>query len=138
MPDPVHDWLAKLAAAQPAEVLLRLTHLEAQQTTSTVALAALAQKIATMEAAMASAADYVARVDNATSEIASDLQDLRTQLQSVRDEIPAAQQAAVDAALGQLDGPIQRLEALGREDDAPVDPEPAPVEGGEEGDTPAA
>jgi predicted nucleic acid-binding Zn-ribbon protein len=128
MTSPVEDWLAKLAAAQPAEVLLRLTNLEAQQTTSTVALAALAQKITTMEAAMASAADYVARVDNATNEIASDLQTLRDQLQAVRDEIPAAQQAAVDAALTQLDGPISRLEALGQEDDAPVDGGDVPAE----------
>lgn len=124
MTGPVNDWLARLAAAQPAEVLLRLTNLEAQQTTSTVALAALAQKIADLEVAlMASAEEFAARLNTATDEIASDLQSLRDQLQAVRDEIPAAQQAAVDSALAQLDAPIARLEALGQD---PADPVPSP------------
>jgi predicted nucleic acid-binding Zn-ribbon protein len=122
-PPPLDQWLARLQAAQPAEVLLRLANLEAQQTVSTVALAALAQKMTQMEGTlMATAEEFASRLDTATNEIASDLQALRDQLQAVRDEIPAAQQAAVDSALAQLDAPIARLEALGQD---PADPVPA-------------
>jgi heme oxygenase len=126
--DPTDFWLARLAAAQPADVLQRLTALEAQQTTSTVALAALTQMIHDLkESLMASVEDVVSRLNTATTEIAGDLQALRDQLQSVRDEIPAAQQAAVDSALTQLDAPIARLEALGQDPSNPVpDPTPTP------------
>ena len=139
---PLSEWLARLQAAQPAEVLLRLANLEAQQTTSTVALAALVQKIVDMEGAlMATAEEFATRLNTATDEIASDLQALRDALQAVRDEIPAAQQAAVDSALAQLDAPIARLEALGQdpanpipgdgggEQPAPVDPTPVDENG---------
>ena len=133
-PDPpspdlaLEPWLARLTAAQPAEHDRRITALEAQQTTSLVALAMLAQKIHNLEVqTMATAEEFAARLDTATSEIASDLQALRDQLQAVRDEIPAAQQAAVDAALAQLDAPIARLEALGQDPQDPVpSPEPTP------------
>ena len=140
-PQPIKVWLDRLNAAQPADVLERLAALEAQQTTSTVALAALTQMISDMEGRlMATAEEFATRLNTATDEIASDLQALRDQLQSVRDEIPAAQQAAVDSALALLDGPIERLEALGQDPQNPIpsdgggepqpeptpDPEPAP------------
>jgi chromosome segregation ATPase len=130
-PDPVADWLARLAAAQPAEVLQRLTNVEAQLTVQAIALAALAQANNQLkESLMATAEEFATRLDNATNEIAADLQSLRDQLQAVRDEIPAAQQAAVDTALAQLDAPIARLEALGQDPQNPVPeptPEPAPA-----------
>jgi chromosome segregation ATPase len=133
-PDPVADWLARLAAAQPAEVLQRLTNVEAQLTVHAVALAALAQENHQLkENLMATAEEFAQRLDVATNEIATDLQSLRDQLQAVRDQIPAAQQAAVDTALAQLDAPIARLEALGQDPADPIPgpapaPEPAPVE----------
>lgn len=127
-PPPLDQWLARLQAAQPAEVLLRLTNLEAQQTTSTVALAALTQQITELETRlMATAEEFATRLDTASNEIAAELQSLRGQLQSLKDQIPAAQQAAVDAALAQLDGPIARLEALGQD---PANPVP-PADGGQ-------
>lgn len=127
--EPVGDWLAKLAAAQPADHALRLTQLEAQQTTTAVALAALVQMIHNMEESlMATAEEFATRLNTATDEVANDLKDLRDQLQAVRDEIPAAQQAAVDDALTKLDAPIARLEALGQD---PANPVPDPGTGGE-------
>lgn len=135
-PNPPADslafWMAKLNAAAPAEVHLRVTNLEAQQTTSTVALAALVQKISSLEGQlMATADEFATRLNTATDEIASDLQALRAQLQTVRDEIPAAQQVAVDEALAKLNAPIARLEALGQDPANPVpDPEPTPEPGG--------
>jgi hypothetical protein len=140
-PPPIQQWLDRLKAAQPADVLERLAALEAQQSTSTVALAALVQMISDMEGRlMATAEEFATRLNTATDEIASDLQALRDQLQSVRDEIPAAQQAAVDSALAQLDAPIARLEALGQDPANPVPdsggtepqpaPEPTPGDGG--------
>jgi chromosome segregation ATPase len=71
MTSPVDDWLAKLAAAQPAEVLLRLTNIEAQLTTLTVALAASIQKIATMEEHMSQTDDAVAELNTATNDLAA-------------------------------------------------------------------
>ncbi len=127
------QWLARLSGAQPAEHDRRLTALEAQQTTSTVALAALAQMIADMKGTlMATAEEFATRLNDATNEVAADLQTLRTELEGVRDQIPAAQQAAVDAALAKLDEPIARLEALGQD---PSNPVPDPGTGG--GETPA-
>jgi vacuolar-type H+-ATPase subunit I/STV1 len=130
-PDPVADWLARLAAAQPAEVLQRLTNVEAQLTVQAIALAALAQANNQLkESLMATAEEFATRLDNATNEIAADLQSLRDQLQAVRDEIPAAQQAAVDTALAQLDAPLAREQARGQDPPNPVPeptPEPAPA-----------
>ena len=131
-PNPPADslayWLERLNAASPTQIQLRVTNLEAQQTTSTVALAALAQMLDDMKGQlMATAEEFATRLNAATDEIAADLQALRDQLQAVRDEIPAAQQAAVDEALAKLDAPIARLEALGQDPADPVpSPEPAP------------
>jgi hypothetical protein len=61
--DPVNDWLARFQAAQPADHALRLTNLEAQLTTLTVALAASIQKIATMEEHMSQTDDAVAELN---------------------------------------------------------------------------
>lgn len=143
LPDPETFWLDRLNSAASAQMSLRVTNLEAQMTTGTVALAALAQKISNLEGTlMATAEEFATRLNGATDEIARDLQALRDQLQSVRDEIPAAQQAAVDDALAKLDAPIARLEALGQDPQNPVPdpgtggsepaPEPTPLPGGGE------
>jgi phage shock protein A len=62
--DPVNDWLARFQAAQPADHALRLTNLEAQLTTLTVALAASIQKITTMEEHMSQTDDAVAELND--------------------------------------------------------------------------
>lgn len=128
-PPPIQQWLDRLKASEPADHDRRLAALEAQQSTSTVALAALVQMIQDLGGQLvATAEEFATRLNTATDEIASDLQALRDQLQSVRDEIPAAQQAAVDSALALLDAPIARLEALGQDPTNPVpDPEPTPA-----------
>lgn len=66
---------------------------------------------------MATAAEYAARVDAATTELANDLKGVRDRLAAVEQASEADKQAAVDAALAELDGPIGRLEQLGRDDD---------------------
>lgn len=59
---------------------------------------------------MANATDYAARLDAVSNEIAGELTDLRSQLAGSNDSWAAA-----------LDGPIARLENLGKSDQ---DPEP--------------
>jgi hypothetical protein len=92
---------------------------------------AIWRDITNLRSDMASAAEYAARVDAATNELASDLSAIRDRLAAVEQASEADKQAAVDAALAELDGPISRLESLGR-DDAPAEPEsPAePSDGG--------
>lgn len=79
---------------------------------------------------MATADDLAARIDAATNELASDLQAVRDELAAALADVDAEQQAAVDAALAKLDGPISRLEALGAD---PADP--VPSDGGGSGET---
>ena len=136
---PLSEWLARLQAAQPAEVLLRLANLEAQQTTSTVALAALVQKIVDMEGAlMATVEEFAARLDTASTAIGARITDLSARVQEVVDLIPAERRAAVEEALASLDDEAARLEAWGQDPQNPVpdpeptpDPEPAPGDGEE-------
>lgn len=73
------------------------------------------------ENVMATAAEYAARVDAATSELANDLKAVRDRLTAVEAAAEGDKQAAVDAALAELDGPISRLEALGRDEVTPDD-----------------
>ena len=93
------------------------------------------------ELIMANAEDYAARIDAATSELSSDLQEVKDALAAAVADKDEAVKAAVEAELGKLDGPIAALEALGKQDDpanpvpvedTPAEPEvpaePAPVE----------
>lgn len=122
-PDPALDqWLARLQAAQPADVLLRLTYLEAQQTTSTVALAALAQKIAHLEDRMSLSETALADLDQATNEVADELDQLRGEI------------AGTDAALaGRISAAATRLRGLAADPANPVPVDP----GTGSGETPA-
>jgi hypothetical protein len=97
------------------------------------------------ELIMANAEDYAARIDAATSELSSDLQEVKDALAAAVADKDEAVRAAVEAELGKLDGPIAALEALGKADDpanpVPVEETPAeapaePAAG--EGDTPPA
>lgn len=133
MADPSLDqWLARLQAAQPAEVLLRLANLEAQQTVSTVALAALTQKIANMEESqMATAEEFATRLDAASSAIGARITDLTSRVDEVVALIPEERRAAVEEALASLNDEAERLEAWGKDPANPVPPvdeEPAPVD----------
>lgn len=76
---------------------------------------------------MATAEEFAARLDNATNELASDLQAVRDDLAAALADVDAEKQAAVDEALAKLDGPISRLEALGAD---PADPVPSGDGGG--------
>lgn len=82
---------------------------------------AIWREITNLRSDMATAAEYAARVDNATNELADDLKAVRGRLVAVEQASESEKQAAVDAALAELDGPIGRLEQLGREDDAPAE-----------------
>lgn len=74
---------------------------------------------------MATADALAARIDAATNEVASDLKAVRDRLAAVAAAADTDKQAAVDAALAQLDGPIARLEALGADPADPVPDQPA-------------
>ncbi len=120
MSDPVLDaWMAKLAAAQPAEVLLRLTNLEAAQTVSAVALAALVQKITTMEELMSQTEDAIAELNTETNSLADRL------------DVILARETALDATTaGEIQAVSARLKGLAADpaNPVPVD-EPAPGDG---------
>ncbi len=116
---PLDQWLARLQAAQPAEVLLRLTNLEAQQTTSTVALAALAQKIHDMEVRMSATEDAIAELNTETNSLADRL------------DVILARETALDATTaGEIQAVSARLKGLAADPANPVPAdEPAPGDG---------
>jgi chromosome segregation ATPase len=115
MTSPLDDWLARLTAAQPAEVLLRLTNLEAQQTVSTVALAALVQKIATMEERMSQTDDAINELNTATNDLAA------------RIDVILSNEASLDAnTASELRAVRDRLQGLAADPANPV-----PVDGGD-------
>lgn len=87
------------------------------------------------EYVMSAAENYVARLNAATDDIAGDLRTIRDQLANVQAASESEKAAAVDAALAQFEGPIARLESLGRDESNPVPEqpsEPSPVEPGPE------
>jgi septal ring factor EnvC (AmiA/AmiB activator) len=115
---PIDDWLARFQAAQPADHALRLTNIEAQLTTLTVALAASIQKIATLEERMSLSETALADLDQATNEVADELDQLRNEI------------AGTDAALAdRISAAADRLRGLAADPTNPV-----PADGG---DTPA-
>lgn len=69
---------------------------------------------------VATADDFAARLNAATDEVAADLQSVRDELRTALEGVETSNQAAVDAALGKLDAPIARLEALGQDPANPV------------------
>lgn len=88
-------------------------------------------ELADLRSDMANAEEYVARIDAATSEVASDLQSVKDALAAAVAGQGEAVEAAVNAELAKLDEPIAALEALGKADDPanPVPVEPAPPSG---------
>jgi chromosome segregation ATPase len=123
MTSPVNDWMAKLAAAQPAEVLLRLTNVEAQLTTLTVAVAASVQQIHNQEVAMATTDEQVAAVKANLDNITGDVSRLTSEIERVQAELEQ-----VDPALAEKLQPlVDQSRAI-----ADATPEPAPADGGDE------
>jgi chromosome segregation ATPase len=108
---PVNDWLARFQAAQPADHALRITNLEAQLTTLTVALAASIQKITTMEEHMSQTDDAVAELNTATNDLAA------------RIDAILANEASLDAnTASELRAVRDRLQGLAAD---PANPVPA-------------
>jgi len=73
------------------------------------------------EMIMASADALVAAFNDATNEVASDLQTLKDQLAAVIADQDVAVQNALNAELAKFDEPLQRLQDLGAD---PTDPVP--------------
>lgn len=74
---------------------------------------------------VATAEEFATRLNAATDEVAADLQSVRDELRAALEGVETSNQAAVDAALGKLDAPIARLEALGQDPQNPVPDAPA-------------
>jgi chromosome segregation ATPase len=125
VPDPVAEWLARLSAAQPAEVLQRLAALEAQQTTSAVALAALAQKIYNLEDKMALADDKIASITANLQNIQGDVARLNELTPQLTAEV-ARLRGELEAQDPALAAKLQPLEDLSQQI-ADATPEPVVV-----------
>lgn len=84
---------------------------------------------------MATAEELVQAFDEATNEVASDLQDARAEITALLGQlgnVDAEKEAAVQEALAKFDAPLARLQALGADPENPVPapeptPEPAPA-----------
>jgi hypothetical protein len=77
------------------------------------------------ETLMATKDEVLGRLDSATNEVANDLSDLRSRLEQAVADKDQAVQDAVNAVLGDFDGPISRLEQLGQDPSNPVPDQPA-------------
>lgn len=144
--DPLSELLARIQAAQPAEHDRRLTTLESQHVTSTLALGALAQKIHNLEA-------YMALSDEKIAAITANLQNIQGDVARLNELTPQLQ-GQIDALRGELDAvdpalaaKLQPLEDLSRQiadatpepvvvPDPEPTPEPEPVDPGEGGGEP--
>lgn len=73
---------------------------------------------------MATAEEFATRLDTASNAIAAEIRQVRDELAAALGSVAGSNQAAVDAALAKLDGPISRVEALGTD---PANPVPAPT-----------
>lgn len=124
---PINDGLAKLAASQPPEALLRLLTPEGQQTAIVAALAALADRIATQEVALSDTTEALAELNQETDALAGRIDAVLASIEGV-DDATATELRAVSA----------RLRGLAADPTNPVPPvdDPTPVD--ETGGTPAA
>lgn len=133
-PDPVvTGWLTKLNAATPADIQLRVTNLEAQQTTTTISVAALAQMVDNLGGRMSATDDKIAAIQaelgTVTSNIgnvAGDVQGLQAEVQSLKDQL-----AAIDPALAAKLQPLEdQVNALAASTQALADsvPDAPPAE----------
>lgn len=75
---------------------------------------------------MARADDLVSRLNVATNELASDLRDLRDQLEAAIAGADSAVAEAVTGVLDRFESPIATLEAMGADQADPVPDVPAP------------
>ena len=134
-PDPLADLLARIQAAQPAEHDRRLTTLESQHVTSTLAVGALAQTIHNLEARMSLSDDQIATIKGNLENIQGDvarLNELVPQLQTTVGDLQAeiAQQDPATAAKLQPLVELSQQIADATPDPLPEPaPEPAPVDG---------
>jgi predicted nucleic acid-binding Zn-ribbon protein len=114
-PRPIQIWLDRLTAAQPDDHDRRLASLEAQMTTSTVAVAALAQMIDNLEGRMSATDDKVNElsskldaVSGNVTNIISDVDNLQAEVERLQAELEA-QDPALAAKLQPLVDKIQGL-----------------------------
>lgn len=138
--NPAVEWLARLGAAQPAEVQQRLAALEAQQTTSTVALAALAQMVHNLEVRMALTDDQIntltanlqniqgdiARLNELTPQLRTQIAELQTELEAQDPETAAKLQPLVDLSQQIADATPEPVVVPEPVEPGPVDPTPTP------------
>ena len=115
-PPPIQQWLDRLKASEPADHDRRLAALEAQQSTSTVALAALVQMITNLEVRMSQTEDAVAELNTETNNLAARLDAI------------LAREASLDSTVaGEIREVSSRLKGLAADPANPVpDPTPTP------------
>jgi chromosome segregation ATPase len=115
-PNPIASGLAGLAATRSAEDLLRLLTPEGQQSAIVAALAAHAQKIATLEVAMSDTTDAIAELNTETDALAARI-----------DAVLASNETVDDATAAELRAVSSRLRGLAADPANPVPPvEPTP------------
>lgn len=135
-PDPLADLLARIQAAQPAEHDQRLTTLESQHITSTLALGLLAQMTHNLEVHMALTDDQIAAITGNLQNIAGDVARLNELVPQFQTQV-ADLQAELQAQDPETAAKLQPLVDLSQQiADATPDPIDVPTDGG--GDVPPA
>jgi hypothetical protein len=114
--NPIADGLAALATSRSPEDLLRLLTPDGQQSAIVAALAAHAQKIATLEVAMSDTTDAIAELNTETDALAARI-----------DAVIGSIEGVDDATAAELRAVSSRLRGLAADPANPVPPvEPTP------------